>query len=321
VRIVRAAAAAFLVLVGACTGDTAPEPPAGGGGWVSLPSLPTPRTEVVAAVSGEAIVVAGGFAADGSTVATVEMLDVASGGWSDGPDLPLAVDHAGAASWDGIAYVAGGYTQDRTPSDRAFALTGDAWEELPRMPEGRAAGGLAAVDGRLFMVGGIGPDGLADATLVYDVADGAWSTTAGLLTPREHLGVTSHAGFVYAVGGRVGGLEGNLATAERLDAEEGRWEALDDMPTARGGLGAAATPDGLIVAVGGEANEGTFEEVEALDVADGAWRTLPDLPTPRHGLGVVAIGGEIHVIGGGPEPRLTVSGAVEVLSTEPVVPD
>jgi hypothetical protein len=39
------------------------------GGWRSEPPLPVARTEVAAAVSGEEIVVAGGYLADGPTTA------------------------------------------------------------------------------------------------------------------------------------------------------------------------------------------------------------------------------------------------------------
>ena len=41
------------------------------------------------------------------------------------------------------------------------------------------------------------------------------------------------------------------------------------------------------------------------------WVRLADLPTPRHGVGVAALGGRVYVIGGGPEPGLTVSSANE----------
>ena len=52
----------------------------------------------------------------------------------------------------------------------------------------------------------------------------------------------------------------------------------------------------------------------AYDVARKRWSPLPSLPTPRHGLGVVAHGGRVWAIAGGPEPGLTVSGAVESLA-------
>jgi len=63
--------------------------------------------------------------------------------------------------------------------------------------------------------------------------------------------------------------------------------------------------------VGGDSPPGTNRTVWSLRPGDSAWTALPDLPTPRHGLGVVALGGRIWAIAGGPQPGLTVSGAVE----------
>jgi non-specific serine/threonine protein kinase len=125
--------------------------------------------------------------------------------------------------------------------------------------------------------------------------------------------VTAFGGRVYAVGGRTGGLGGNLDAFEAFDPATGNWSSLPHLPTARGGLGAAATSNGFIVAAGGEEPSGTFEEAEAFDVAAGEWLSLPPLPTPRHGLGVVAIGTVVFVMAGGPTPGLSVSSANEAI--------
>jgi hypothetical protein len=117
---------------------------------------------------------------------------------------------------------------------------------------------------------------------------------------------------VVVVGGRVGGLAGNLDAAEAYDPAARRWAALPPMPTARGGLAATATTDGLVVAVGGEA-AATFPQAEALDPRTGRWRSLPPLPTPRHGLGVVAVGRVVYVLAGGPRPGLHASAANEAI--------
>ena len=69
----------------------------------------------------------------------------------------------------------------------------------------------------------------------------------------------------------------------------------------------------MIVSVGGEEPGGTIAEVLAYRVAERRWVQLADLPTPRHGLGVAALDSRVFVIGGGPEPGLTVSSANEVL--------
>ena len=153
---------------------------------------------------------------------------------------------------------------------------------------------------------------LAGDTQVYDPAADRWSAAPGLPTPREHLGAAASGGRVYVVGGRTGGLGGNLAAAEVFDPAAGRWSAVADLPTARGGLAATATAGGQVVAVGGEA-AATFPEAEAFDPASGRWRSLPPLPTPRHGLGVVAVGDVVYVLAGGPRPGLHTSAANEAI--------
>ncbi len=282
--------------------------------WTRLPDAPLARTEVAAASLGGSIVVAGGFTVDGVTAA-VEVYDPDQRTWSAGPDLPVAVHHAMAA-WDGErAYVLGGYLGSgfATPSDRAFSFDGDSWQELPAMPQGRAAGGAAVVGGRLYVAGGVGPRGLATSMLVLDLASLDWSSADGPPTPREHLAVAGHGDLLYVLGGRTGGIGSNLATAEVFDPDDGTWSTLPDMPTARGGIGGAATTSGLIVVPGGEQRSGTYAEVEAFDVEAGSWVVLPPLPTPRHGLGVVAIGTDVYVVSGGPEPGFAFSGANEVI--------
>jgi hypothetical protein len=314
------AAAALLGLAGAgCTGDRAPEPApattaapaAGAPAWRGLAPAPSPRTEVAAAAVGGRIWVLGGYAPDGATLATAEVYDTAGDIWARGPDLPVAVNHAMAASLDGVLYVAGGNDGSR-PSTQLARLDGDRWRTLAPLAQGRSAGGLVALDGRLYLVGGVTEGGLAADTQVYDPAADRWTPAPGLPTPREHLGAAASAGKVYVVGGRVGGVGNNLAAAEAFDPDSGRWTSVAELPTPRGGLAATATAGGQVVAVGGEA-AATFPQAEAFDPASGRWRSLPPLPTPRHGLGVVAVGDIVYVLAGGPRPGLHTSTANEAI--------
>jgi non-specific serine/threonine protein kinase len=283
-----------------------------------MAQAPTARTEVAAAAAGGKIYVVGGYLADGATVATVEILDIATGRWEAGPDLPVAVNHAMASTVDGAVYVFGGYLAGNVPSTAAFRLDGRVWRAVPPLPEGRAAGTAVAVDTVVYVAGGIASGGrLAEAMLRFNAGTGEWSTAPGPPTPREHLGGAGFAGLVYTVGGRTGGLSGNLTAFEVFDPSTNAWSRLPDLPTRRGGLAATATCSGLVVAVGGEAAE-TFAEVEAFDVRTGQWRSLPPLPTPRHGLGVVAVGTVVYTLSGGPHPGLHVADATEALDTAPM---
>ena len=208
---------ALLLALAGCTGGEAPAPeraplrttaPAGDDpAWRTLAPAPSQRTEVAAAAVGRRIWVLGGYGPDGATLATVEVYDTTTDTWARGPDLPVAVNHAMAATLDGVLYIAGGNDGDG-PSAQVARLDGDRWRTLAPLPEPRSAGGLVALDGRLYLVGGVVDGALAGDTQVYDPAADRWSSAPGLPTPREHLGAAASGGRVYVVGGRVGGTVG-----------------------------------------------------------------------------------------------------------------
>jgi len=303
----------LVVSIAGCEGDSSIQPTLAPSTltWRELPAAPTKRTEVAAAAIGTQILVAGGYRADGATVATVEVFDTASQTWQRGPDLPAPVNHAMAATVAGAVMVFGGYDNAGNPSAGATRLSGTTWLSIAPMPEPRAAGAAAAVGTRVYIAGGIGSGKvLADHMLVYDTALNSWSTAPGPPTAREHLGGTAFGGRVFTVGGRT--KAGNLDSFEVFDPAAGAWSALPPMPTPRGGMAAAATCSGWIVAVGGEA-QSTFPEVEAFDTRAGRWQTLPKLPTPRHGLGVVTVGSTVYTLAGGPRPGLYVADTNEAI--------
>lgn len=282
--------------------------------WETRSPLPLPRTEVAAAVVGAEIAIAGGFNADGSHSARVDMYSPALDRWRRLPDLPRSAHHATAVGSGGRLYVLGGYGHDGRPLRTAFVLQGGRWQTLPRLPFARAAAGAAVVRGRIVVAGGVVQvtgTRLARNALSFDLRTRRWSIVSGP-TPREHLGVTVLAGIVYAVAGRTSGLDTNVTHFESYRPGDRRWQRLPSVPDPRGGTGAAALA-GRVVSVGGEEPSGTIGEVYAFRVGTRRWERLDDLPTPRHGLGVAAYGGRVYVIGGGPEPGLTVSGANESL--------
>ncbi len=268
-------------------------------------------------MTGREILVAGGYLADGSTTARVDLYNPATRTWRNGPDLPMPLNHASAATLRGGCVLVGGYGT-KGPTTTALRFEDGAWHQLPPLPFIRAAAGAVALQGRLYVVGGVGPYGLARSMLVYNPDTRRWTTLPGP-TPRQHLAAAASRGRIYSVAGRAAGYDTNVATVESWAPGERRWRREPDVPEARGGTGAAAVR-GQVVSAGNEAPGGTSAAVFAFNVAARRWLRLPDLPTPRHGLSVVAFGGETYVIGGGPEPGLSVTGANEVLGTAPRTP-
>jgi N-acetylneuraminic acid mutarotase len=261
-------------------------------------------------VRGE-IYIAGGYLANGRSSARVDVYSPQTRRWRRAPDLPVAVNHAMAAAYRGRLYVLGGHSTTGTLR-ATYVLANRRWRRLAPMPAPRAAAGAAVVAGRLYVVGGVRQSGvLARVAYALDLRRLRWTTVPGP-TPREHLAAAALGGKVYAVAGRLGGLNSNQTLVESLTPGSRSWSTVPPLPEARGGTGAAAAA-GRLVSVGGEEPAGTIASVYAYDLDARRWERLPDLPTPRHGLAVVGIGPRVYVIAGGPRPGLFVSGANESL--------
>src|SRR5262245_18386667 len=205
--------------------------------WQSGAPIPLARTEVAAAVVAGEIVVIGGFLADGSSSSRVDAYSVAAGSWRRLPDLPVAVNHAAAAAVGRRLYVIGGYggpIGGAALLRSAFVLERGQGQSLPELPEARAAAGAAVVRGRIYVRGGVGPRGLATVGFAYNPRSGRWSAVPGP-TPREHLAVRALGGRVYALGGRLVGLDTNLALLESYTPGARRWRRLPPVPQPRGG--------------------------------------------------------------------------------------
>ena len=229
----------------------------------------------VAAVDGKVYVV-GGFDASGQAVATVEMYDPATDCWMQRASLPSPLHHVNLAAVGSKLYVVGGL------SGSSFSASGttleydpglDRWSPLTSMPGGteRGASGVAVLDGRIVVAGGLRGVSVADASLFDPEAD-AWSPLQPLGVARDHLGAATVGGQVYAVAGRAGGVL--KAALEVLDASSGSWSRRADILTARGGV-AAAELSGRLVVLGGEGN--------SADPAGISTRPRATIPPPTPG--------------------------------------
>jgi N-acetylneuraminic acid mutarotase len=118
---------------------------------------------------------------------------------------------------------------------------------------------------------------------------------------------------LYVIGGRIDSLSSNLNSNEAYDPEHDNWTKLSPMPSKRGGLAAAASDLDLNIYVfGGEGPTGTFRNAETYRFLNDTWSSVAPMPDARHGLVAVAVDGKIYVIGGGPQPGLTVSSSNQI---------
>jgi N-acetylneuraminic acid mutarotase len=103
---------------------------------------------------------------------------------------------------------------------------------------------------------------------------------------------------------------------EAYDPVQNTWITdLEPMPSKRSGVAAASSSstNSSIYVFGGEEALKTFNNNERYDPKINKWMSEPPMPTARHGLAAVFVEeNKIFVIGGGPQPGLSVSGANEI---------
>lgn len=177
--------------------------------WASLAPMPTARAGLGVARVSEAIYAIGGRTSPGGPctggeLATVERFDIAAGTWSTVASLPSARSDLAAKTKGGKIYVFGGCAGGVFLGNvDVYDPTTDTWSTAPAdLPTPRAA--MYAVGkkgGTIFVIGGYAGGAALGVNESYKVSQDTWSTWAPMITPRAEMGVASHGGRIYTVGG------------------------------------------------------------------------------------------------------------------------
>ncbi|MEC3997034.1 hypothetical protein VSR01_27420 [Actinacidiphila sp. DG2A-62] len=187
------------------------------------------------------------------------------------------------------------------------------------MPLARAEVGAAALDGRLYVVGGTlqrdnaAPVWKSDVVTSYDPRTDRWSSHAPLPRPLTHVGVAALDGRLYAFGGFTDAVHLNpQPVAYVYHPARDRWSRLPDMPQKLGSVAVAAV-DGKLHLIGGRESTsvvttpdppvsmgfGTVNSHFVYDPRRRQWSTAQPLPgEPRDHAGIAVLGCDIHVFGG-----------------------
>jgi N-acetylneuraminic acid mutarotase len=258
--------------------------------------------------------------------------DAATDRWTKKAPMPRPAHHAALAALNGRIYVFGGFVAPATtaiPLGAAWEPIADAWEFNPAtdswkpiapLPDKRGSAIAAAVDGKIYVIGGattmegakepfftaFGPARVLGTNQVYDPATNKWETRNPMSVPRNHAfgGVVN--GKIYVIGGRTGHAfilsATNTDVVEEYDPASNMWSLPKErMPTARSG-GASGSDGRRIYVAGGEVTTtelvGAYRAVEAYDPVTNTWMTLPSMPMPRHGVAGGVIGNRFHLVSG-----------------------
>lgn len=171
------------------------------------------------------------------------------------------------------------------------------WIARAPLPIARADVGVAAVNGRIYILGGHA-GGRVDQPFnqEYDPASDTWRDRAPMPRGLNHVAAAGLGGKVYAFGGFIEQNRHAVADAFEYDPAQDRWRPLAPLPHQLGAASAVALGGALHVVGGRDVTSiGTHQ---VYDPRADTWTERAPLPQGRDHMGVVAAGGRIHAIGG-----------------------
>lgn len=182
-------------------------------------------------------------------------------------------------------------------------ITGE-WKLIPstNTPASRSECGLAAINGKLYLVGGDGP---AMPIEIYDPATSTWTKGATAPSIMHHFQPVAWGDKIYvldAFSDRNYPNQIPLANAYAYDTKADTWQQLAGLPEGRRrGGGGAAVYKGKLYLVGGILhghNTGTNGMLDVYDPAKNAWTALSDAPHIRDHSMAVLVKDKLYALGG-----------------------
>ena len=279
--------------------------------WTKGSNMPAPATEMSGNTLGNKIYIIGGDDEDEKVTNVVRVYDPNTDSWSTSAPLPIPLDHTGSATYNGKIYVVGGFVDGKKPTDSLLIYDPitNKWQTGKPMPGPRGALTADFINGTLYAVGGVDASHTPVATNeAYDPKTDTWTEKDPMPTVRHHHTSAVVDSKLYVIGGRLlgNGVQSeinealsNLNDNEMYNPLNDSWTVMEQMPTKRSGIAAAASPvDGDIYVFGGQGIDGAFNNTEKYGPEMNKWTTETSMPTARLGLEAIALDDKIYVIGG-----------------------
>ncbi len=244
-------------------------------GWKSIASGPKLQGHALVAHGGKLYRV-GGFSArnkeeedqDLWSVDDFARFDPTDGEWESLPPMPVPRSSFDAIVSDNTLYVAGGWamrgaSEEANWHDSAYAIDLSKepleWRELAKQPFKRRAVSLAALDGKIYVIGGMQPNGkTTTATAIFDPAKNKW--LEGPPLPGEGMEGFGTAACTLGRTLYVSTISGKLL---RLADDGQSWKPERDLHDARFFHRMVPIDDSRLIMLGGANMEtGKFSRVE-----------------------------------------------------------
>jgi len=199
-------------------------------------------------------------------------------------------------------YVYGPPVEKRTaPSSQSFpelATQQVTWQQRAAMPTARTEVGVATLNDKIYVVGGLDGVSRTLATVeAYNPSTNTWETLPDLPAGRHHTATVAYEGKLYVIGGHEGISFTPKAEVYIFDLISQTWSAGVALPEGRGAHGATVTGNSIYV-VGGVTEAGVSAGLLRFNLITQQWKNLPPMPTAREHVAVSAVGNQLLVAGG-----------------------
>lgn len=205
--------------------------------WSEGPAMRVARSDFGAVYDGKrSIYLIGGYTAESQDVALVEVLDTESWTWRKGPKLQQKRSYIQAAVVNNAIYAVGGAAGSKRLASVEKLELGcrgeqSSWSFVASLRVARSRPGVAALNGKLFAVGGYdGKDHLSSVEC-YDPQIDQWQLIEAMSSPRNSPAVTVLGDKLYAAGGHDGKKLQN--SVEKYDPQENTWSEAPSMDTGK----------------------------------------------------------------------------------------
>jgi N-acetylneuraminic acid mutarotase/glucose/arabinose dehydrogenase len=242
----------------------------------------------------------------------VTPMDPHFGRWFSGESMSFARHELGIASIDSRVYAIGGNVG--SPAARKveeYNTTTKTWRTMADLPEGLDHIGVAVVNGKIYVLGGLSsfPGTVSSDVYEFDPTigpTGQWTKISDMPRPVGGAAVGSDNGWIYVAGGFTTHHDVSLTSDNfwRFDPVGRTWEQLPDIPTYRDHTRGEFI-NGKFHVVGGRQDgqlHGRLGTLEVYDPAAQTWSPLLDMPTPRRGISSAVLEGKLVVFGGEKNP-------------------
>lgn len=179
------------------------------------------------------------------------------------------------------------------------------WTETAPMEIGRILPGVAALNGKIYVIGGErGAQILANGE-VYDPQNDCWSPIAPMIVPRCEFGLCAMDNSLLAVGGWIGDDIGG--SMERYDPDKDVWEIIGNLPEPRFSMGVVSF-EGLIYIVGGcTISSRHLPDLVSYNPFTQEWQPLARMQVARCQMGVAILDRYLYVVGGNSSSQAVLS--------------